>query len=158
MELAEIGRMIGELQGSMRIHGNQITELFDQTKEIRTYTDENRVRAASRDDALDFIKNELKDIKKTVNNGLSDELKKCKEVIASVVNCMDRRKEEREEEDRESWTGITKVSWRRFRGNIVYITMCSALTVFLGLIVFAIVKLGEFQGFFIKIVKFFISG
>ena len=145
MDMTELGKAIGRLEGAVGIHGTQLAELFEQTKEIRTCTDMNKVRAEQRDEALNDVRTEVREIKRLVSDGLTDKIANCERLIASMLECIDKRKREREAADSTGWRGSWNEAMARLRGNAIYLTIILAIGIVVWVTTWVMVKVNIFH-------------
>lgn len=87
---SEFERTIGKLLATVEQQSEQVELIFEKLDGIKTSVDQNAVRTAARDEAVQEINHKIE-------NGLRSELRECKTAIEKFAGCMERRKKEREE-------------------------------------------------------------
>jgi hypothetical protein len=131
----ELVRQAGMTLASTQEHAKQLSRVFEKLDTISTAIDQGKVRAEIRDESIEAIAAQVKEIDRKIENGIRTDIRKCADSIARMAECSERRRKQREEMAKAGLLGFLSVGFERFRANLSFVLVTGGFLFVLWLLV-----------------------
>jgi len=129
---------VGKIVAASEEHTRQLEKLFIKLDEVKKSVDQNAVRAEMWDKKID-------EINRKIENGLRESLEETKKRVELLFNCVERRKQEREEEMKRGLVAYFRRGWLVFKERSAYIFIVTFIVGGFWVIVFIFAKIRIFH-------------